>query len=100
MARRPPRSTLFPYTTLFRSVDVDSHRSHAFRTGAIYGLMLTAWGCGSALGPMLIAHMRQSTGGYGQALLILAGVMVVAGAAPLVLSDRKSVVEGKAVDLG
>src|ERR1039458_888637 len=85
MARRPPRSTLFPYTTLFRSVDVDSHRSHAFRTGAIYGLMLTAWGCGSAFGPMRIAHMRQSTGGYGQALLILAGIMIVAVAVPLFL---------------
>src|SRR5438270_13990882 len=24
--RRPPRSTLFPYTTLFRSCDGDSHR--------------------------------------------------------------------------
>src|SRR3712207_7328054 len=24
MIRRPPRSTLFPYTTLFRSVDVDA----------------------------------------------------------------------------
>src|SRR5437763_10163363 len=23
MLRRPPRSTLFPYTTLFRSIDVD-----------------------------------------------------------------------------
>src|SRR5687768_17814730 len=26
MIRRPPRSTLFPYTTLFRSVDVDDVR--------------------------------------------------------------------------
>src|SRR3712207_7944772 len=26
MIRRPPRSTLFPYTTLFRSVDVDAHQ--------------------------------------------------------------------------
>src|SRR3989454_12096265 len=26
MIRRPPRSTLFPYTTLFRSVDVDGKR--------------------------------------------------------------------------
>src|SRR3712207_6975093 len=26
MIRRPPRSTLFPYTTLFRSVDVDRGR--------------------------------------------------------------------------
>src|SRR2546426_2479648 len=25
MIRRPPRSTLFPYTTLFRSVHVDHH---------------------------------------------------------------------------
>src|ERR1039458_844731 len=24
MTRRPPRSTLFPYTTLFRSIDFDS----------------------------------------------------------------------------
>src|SRR2546430_13060331 len=27
MIRRPPRSTLFPYTTLFRSVIVSSHRT-------------------------------------------------------------------------
>src|SRR3712207_5608447 len=27
MIRRPPRSTLFPYTTLFRSVDVDQSTS-------------------------------------------------------------------------
>src|SRR2546430_9348325 len=26
MIRRPPRSTLFPYTTLFRSVGVHAHR--------------------------------------------------------------------------
>src|SRR5690349_23962951 len=25
LIRRPPRSTLFPYTTLFRSVDLDLH---------------------------------------------------------------------------
>src|SRR3712207_7927492 len=28
MIRRPPRSTLFPYTTLFRSID-DFHAQHA-----------------------------------------------------------------------
>src|SRR2546422_6507912 len=34
MIRRPPRSTLFPYTTLFRSRDVQ-HRVHAlFPPGA------------------------------------------------------------------
>src|SRR3712207_7798710 len=26
MIRRPPRSTLFPYTTLFRSAELDQHR--------------------------------------------------------------------------
>src|SRR2546427_6722829 len=26
MIRRPPRSTLFPYTTLFRSADLDAQR--------------------------------------------------------------------------
>src|SRR2546430_9272665 len=30
MIRRPPRSTLFPYTTLFRS-PVNRHVSHSFR---------------------------------------------------------------------
>src|SRR5947209_13678016 len=43
MIRRPPRSTLFPYTTLFRSetfarrlqIDsVDAHAQEAFRRGA------------------------------------------------------------------
>src|SRR2546430_10986598 len=28
MIRRPPRSTLFPYTTLFRSVGADRHDAH------------------------------------------------------------------------
>src|SRR3712207_7733979 len=32
MIRRPPRSTLFPYTTLFRSLDVELHIGHAVRS--------------------------------------------------------------------
>jgi OFA family oxalate/formate antiporter-like MFS transporter len=53
--------------------------------GSIYGLMLTAWGFGSALGPILIAHVRESTGKYGQALFILAVIMVGAAVVPLIL---------------
>jgi OFA family oxalate/formate antiporter-like MFS transporter len=53
--------------------------------GSIYGLMLTAWGCASAAGPVLIAHVRQSTGKYGDALLILAAVMTGAAILPLFL---------------
>src|SRR5258708_26783654 len=30
MIRRPPRSTLFPYTTLFRSISVRARQSSAF----------------------------------------------------------------------
>src|SRR3989442_6305499 len=29
MIRRPPRSTLFPYTTLFRSAVIDSAKTHS-----------------------------------------------------------------------
>src|SRR5436189_2758169 len=36
MLRRPPRSTLFPYTTLFRSAE--------------YSVVSKAWRCGSATG--------------------------------------------------
>src|SRR5947209_16951226 len=32
MIRRPPRSTLFPYTTLFRSKIVNTITAHRFRT--------------------------------------------------------------------
>jgi len=53
--------------------------------GSIYGLMLTAWGCASAVGPVLIAHVRQSTGKYGEALVILATVMAGAAILPLFL---------------
>src|SRR2546425_5767054 len=28
MIRRPPRSTLFPYTTLFRSLECENHACH------------------------------------------------------------------------
>src|SRR2546427_7286427 len=37
MIRRPPRSTLFPYTTLFRSVSVPSGHLVAYRKLALHG---------------------------------------------------------------
>src|SRR5258706_93416 len=41
MIRRPPRSTLFPYTTLFRSADVHHlHHTHVLHVGHAYGLGL------------------------------------------------------------
>src|SRR3712207_9306750 len=39
MIRRPPRSTLFPYTTLFRSVDeILTGRENLQLIGSLYGL--------------------------------------------------------------
>src|SRR5256886_10905103 len=42
MIRRPPRSTLFPYTTLFRSLDTSVYRPLAIATDAL------DWSVGSA----------------------------------------------------
>jgi len=53
--------------------------------GSIYGLLLTAWGCGSVLGPVLIAHVRQTTGHYGLALGILAAILALSAALPLLV---------------
>ena len=57
--------------------------------GAIYGLMLTAWGSASAFGPLLIAHLRQSTGSYGEGLRVIAGVMAVSVLLPLIVSPPR-----------
>jgi OFA family oxalate/formate antiporter-like MFS transporter len=57
--------------------------------GPIYGLMLTAWGCASAFGPLLIAHLREVDGSYGKALHIIAGVMAVSVLLPILVSPPK-----------
>src|SRR5438445_13679120 len=40
MIRRPPRSTLFPYTTLFRSAARPAHRQHGLLEDARHGTHL------------------------------------------------------------
>src|SRR5258708_9070216 len=51
MIRRPPRSTLFPYTTLFRSPDL----SQSFRQGArVLPGRLTRWNS-----PLIPRHFAQ-----------------------------------------
>lgn len=54
--------------------------------GPIYGLMLTAWGCASAVGPLLIAYMRETTGSYRGALHVIAGVMAISALVPILVS--------------
>jgi OFA family oxalate/formate antiporter-like MFS transporter len=58
--------------------------------GPIYGLMLTAWGCASAFGPLLMAHLRQSSGSYASSLHIIAGIMAVSILLPILVSPPKA----------
>ena len=53
--------------------------------GAIYGLMLTAWGFGGVLGPLVIAVVRESSGGYTSALRTIAAIMLASVALPLAI---------------
>jgi OFA family oxalate/formate antiporter-like MFS transporter len=58
--------------------------------GSIYGLMLTAWGFGSAVGPLLIANVRERTGHYTQALYGIAAVMLFSAIIPLLVHPPDS----------
>jgi OFA family oxalate/formate antiporter-like MFS transporter len=57
--------------------------------GSIYGLMLTAWGFGSALGPLLIADVRQNTGHYSEALYVIAAIMLASAVLPFLVRPPK-----------
>jgi OFA family oxalate/formate antiporter-like MFS transporter len=63
----------------------------AKNVGPIYGLMLTAWGFASAFGPLLIAHMRQSSGTYRGGLHVIAAIMLVSIVMPLLVKPPKAV---------
>lgn len=53
--------------------------------GGIYGWILLAWGVGGVVSPLMIAHLRQSTGQYTTAFHIILGVMVVSLVLPLIM---------------
>ncbi len=52
--------------------------------GGIYGWILLAWGAGAIPSPILIARLRQTTGGYSEAIYAIAIVMALAIILPLV----------------
>lgn len=57
----------------------------ARHVGSIYGLMLTAWGVAGILGPMLMAALRERSGGYDQGLRMIAGLMLASAVIPLLV---------------
>ncbi len=56
--------------------------------GGIYGWVLLAWGAAAIPSPIMIAHIRQSTGGYGPAIHIIAIVMACALILPILARFR------------
>jgi OFA family oxalate/formate antiporter-like MFS transporter len=70
--------------------------------GPIYGLMLTAWGCASAFGPLLIAHLRQTSGSYRSGFHVIAVIMVVSTILPLIVHPpaREETVTKRPMDRG
>ncbi len=56
--------------------------------GGIYGWVLLAWGAAAIPSPIMIAHIRQSTGGYGPAIRVIAIVLVCALALPILARFR------------
>jgi OFA family oxalate/formate antiporter-like MFS transporter len=66
--------------------------------GSIYGLMLTAWGFAGVFGPLLIANIRQSTGKYDAALVVIALIMLVSAVLPLIIRQHR--VAGQPVEAG
>src|SRR6059036_3220469 len=61
------------------------------RVGPIYGLMLTAWGAASVLGPLLIAYIRETTGTYTNALYIIGGILLAGAVIPVIVRPPKLV---------
>jgi MFS transporter, OFA family, oxalate/formate antiporter len=57
--------------------------------GGIYGWVLLAWGVGGVVSPLMIAHLRQSTGQYTTAFHIILGVMLVSLILPLMVRPPK-----------
>jgi OFA family oxalate/formate antiporter-like MFS transporter len=58
--------------------------------GKIYGLMITAWGFGGVLGPILISRIIDTTGSYQNAFYIIAGMLLVSSILPFIVRPPKA----------
>src|SRR5260370_12108389 len=65
MIRRPPRSTLFPYTTLFRSLGPVRRPPHEGQVAALQrsgAAMVGELGCKRPVGAVVLGHHHQARG--------------------------------------
>jgi MFS transporter, OFA family, oxalate/formate antiporter len=65
--------------------------------GTIYGLMLTAWGTASAVGPLIVSTLRTSSGSFSQPLYVIAVIMLVSIVVPFIVRPPRPAVEAKDV---
>ena len=70
------------------------------KAGSIYGVMLTAWGVGGIIGPILIARVKDLTGNYTAALYIIAAIMLVSFLLPFFIRPPKVQTEAEAPVVG
>jgi OFA family oxalate/formate antiporter-like MFS transporter len=57
--------------------------------GPVFGLMFLPWAFPAAFGPLLFAYLREVTGGYNQALYLIAGMLTIAMALPFLVSPPR-----------
>src|SRR3712207_7236609 len=62
MIRRPPRSTLFPYTTLFRSVGDPEFALECVRADAVDVFNIALCGCGGIYRALKVAAVAEAAG--------------------------------------
>src|SRR5258708_29344721 len=69
MIRRPPRSTLFPYTTLFRSIHMDMVGGDPFKNKSVLHVTGTPWSLPSFVtdvGAVFLDAIRTAASGYAE----------------------------------
>src|SRR5258708_37931503 len=107
MIRRPPRSTLFPYTTLFRSIvsgnNVALVDTNAIDLGASTvpgNLSVTAGGAITDSGTLAITGTTTLAAGSGNNITLDSGANNFIGAVSIVSGNNVTLVDTNAIDLG
>lgn len=58
--------------------------------GVNYGYLFTAWGVAGVIGPRAVASLKASTGGYTQAMYLIAALVIISGVLVLITKAPKA----------